>query len=119
MERDWNIHHALWQRASYKSPLEKRLRNHPLLKTPVYKDVHKDLHAELCPPPKPTPELICGMLLVLNELETVPRPQVDATLALSEFCLERDDRTAQRLGHHLLNQVGFLIEGYYDVNQQR
>jgi len=113
MERDWNVHHLFWQRASYKTPLEKRLRNHRLVKTALYQDVHKELHAELLPPPKPNAELICGMLLVLNELEPTPRPEIDATLALSEYCLERDDRVAQRIGHHLLAQAVFLTEGYY------
>ena len=113
MERDFNCHHLFWQRANFKTPLEKQLRNHRLLKTPLYVDVHKDLHADLPPPPKPNAELICGMLLVLNELEPVPRPEIDATLALSEFCLERDDRTAKRIGHHLLAQAVYLTEGYY------
>ena len=113
MERDFNYHHLLWTRASYKTPLEKQIRNHKLLKTPIYQDAHKELHAEIPPPPKPNAELICGMLLVLNQLEPVKHPEIDATLALSEFCLELDNRVAQRLGHHFLAQAVYLTEGYH------
>lgn len=108
-------HHVLWQRRDYHTQLEKALRNHTGLVVPLYDAVHRKLHIEVPPPPKPNSRLILGALAMLDELpnSTLAKPP-ETVLALSEHFLDQDDRLAQRLGHHLLNQSAYIQEGYYD-----
>jgi len=114
MDRSVNDHHVLWCRRWYKTPLEKAIRGHTGLVVPMYVGTHRELHANLAPPPKPNSRIILGSLAMLNELsfKTLSDPR-QTVLALTEHMLEKDDRSAQRIGHHLLKQLAFIEEGYY------
>ena len=109
-----NRHHLFHARAWYKTPLEKALRQHDGLVVPMYVGVHKELHANVQPPPKPNQRLILGALACLDDLpgSTLAHPP-QAVLALTEHFLEQDDRLAQRLGHSLLEQASYIQEGYW------
>lgn len=111
-EREYTVHHMWWNRAWYKAPILKSLRNHPLSKNALYAPIHRDLHAELRPPPKPSPEMAMGAILLLDELRDAQQTDpVNVHLALSEHFLEQDSTLAGRIGHHLLMQAGFVREG--------
>lgn len=68
--------------------------------------IHKDLHAEVPPPPKPSARLIYGALGALAQLD--PQNPMDVTLGLSEHFLGVDSNLAHRIGHNLLQQATYL-----------
>lgn len=107
-----SVHHTFWNRAWYRTPVLRALRNHTLVKTALYVPAHRELHAQLPPPPKPNPEMAIGAVILLDELkndgDTNP---VDAHLALSEYFLQMDSALGGRIGHHILKQTGFIMEG--------
>ena len=114
MEIAVDNHHLLYTKAWYKSPLEKAIRNHEGLVFPMFRPVHKDLHAECLPPPKPTREIILGTLAMLDDL----KPQIlhqptEVTLAMAEFMLGREENIAHRIGHNLLQQHIYIQDGQY------
>lgn len=78
----------------------------------MYHPVHRELHAELQPPPRPNSNLILGALSLLDDLPSrTLRNPAETVLALSEHFLEQDNNLSQRLGHHLLKQSAFITEG--------
>ncbi len=80
----------------------------------MYEQVHRELHADLPPPPRPNSAQILGALGMLDTLssKTLSSPP-ETVLALSEHFLVQDNETAHKLGYHLLKQAGFIMEGYY------
>lgn len=111
---EYNCHHSFWNRSWYRSPIQRALRQHEGLVVPMYEQVHRDLHADMPPPPRPNSAQILGALGMLDRLssQTLSRPP-ETVLALSEHFLLQDDSTAQRIGHHLLRQSAWIAEGYY------
>jgi len=99
-------HHVFFNRSYYKSRLEKQFRTHKALVIPMDVQIHKDLHAEVPPPPKPSPRLIYGAIGVLSTLDTFE--PVNTVLTLSEHFLELDSNLAHRIGHNLLHQAGYI-----------
>lgn len=53
--RDVNNHHVFFEKRWYKSQAEHRFRNLGGLVLPMHIPVHDELHANVPPPPKPTP----------------------------------------------------------------
>lgn len=81
-------------------------------------DIHKELHAEVNAPPKPSPELAVGALCLLNELhEDGEYDSVNAHLALSEYFLSRDSNQAQRIGHNILRQTAYIAESQERIHE--
>lgn len=80
----------------------------------MFEVIHRELHANLPPPPRPDSRLILGALGMLDGLSssTLSNPP-ETVLALSEHFLLQDNDLAKRLGHHLLKQAGYIKEGYY------
>lgn len=111
---DVDNHHVFWQRKWYRTPLEKVLRSHRGLVVPLHRGVHKELHAEVLPPPKPKSFLIMG---ALEFLESVPITTLDnppeLCTALSEHFLGQDGKMAQKIGENLVAQQVYIAEGYY------
>lgn len=110
----YNTHHSWWNRAWYKTPVLRTLRQHPLVMNEMYISAHKELHAEMHPPPKPSPELAMGAIVLLDEMRNAGFTEpVDVHLALAEDFLGKDNILAKRIGHHMLHQAGFLKDGLY------
>lgn len=114
--REYNEHHMFWNRAWYKQGGLRVLRNDPLVRNEMFIPVHKELHANLNAPPKPSPELTIGALSVLRELrdEGFTEP-VGVHMALAEYMLGQDTNLGKRIGHHILHQAGYVKEGLYHV----
>lgn len=55
-------HHTLFNRCDYKTPLEKRFRESAGMVLRLEQTVHRELHEEIKPPPKPSHEFM-GMLI--------------------------------------------------------
>ena len=60
----YNCHHLMYPRRDYSTPLEKQFRRQLIL--PVDIEVHRELHALLKPPTKPSREIMLGYLAVLD-----------------------------------------------------
>lgn len=107
-----NTHHMWWNRSWYRTPILRTLRQHQLCQNVLSVPIHNQLHAELSPPPKPSPELAIGAILMLDDMrqEGLIEP-VDVHLALADHFLEQDNGLAKRIGHHMLHQAGFIKEG--------
>lgn len=107
-------HHVLFEKRWYHTPLEKHVRNHYGLLVPMYLQPHRELHANVQPPPKPNQRLLLATAELLDNLpnSTLANPP-QVVLAVAEDMLGRDDKLAQRIGHNLLEQSGYIEEGYY------
>ena len=57
-----SLHHTRWERREYTSPLEKRFRQAGGLVLRLEQTIHRELHEELSPPPKPSHDLMCAIL---------------------------------------------------------
>ena len=101
-----NQHHLFFNKSYYKSRLEKQFRTHSALVIPMELQVHRDLHAEVPPPPKPSARLIYGAIGALSTLDTFE--PVNTVLTLSEHFLSIDNNLAHRIGHNLLMQAGYI-----------
>ena len=103
---DGNYHHAIWQRASYKTSSEKRFRTHAGLIVPMRVPAHNELHYRLDPPPKPSTEQILGALSFMDSLEQdeLNCPPVAVELLSGHF-MEQNSNLAKRVGKHLLRQL--------------
>lgn len=103
-------HHLAWNKSNYKTPLERRYRQYRGMIVPdVANPWHKELHANMGQPRKPTPELMIGALSILSQADLID--PLDGLYAVSEFMLERDTRLSVRIGEHLLEQAVFLEAG--------
>jgi hypothetical protein len=109
-----SFHHIFWARRDYKTKPERYLRNNAGFLVPMYQDAHRTIHKELDPPPKPKERIIHGILELVrnlpNETKQDPEYQIMAT---AEHLLQQDDKTAARIGHHLVKQLGYIHEGRY------
>lgn len=107
-----NVHHTWHNRAWYRTPVLRALREHTLAKTVLYIPPHNSLHANVPPPPKPSPELAINAITLLDNLRGrgMTNP-VDVHLAMAEHFLGQDNHLAQRIGHNLIKQTGYIIEG--------
>lgn len=114
-----NVHHTFFNRAWYRTPILRSLRNHPLVKTSMLVDIHRELHAEVQAPPKPSHELAVGALYLLNDLyEDSQYDSVNAHLALSEYFLGKDNSRAQRIGHNILRQTVYIAESQERMHEE-
>lgn len=111
MENKTSIHHMMWCRAWYKTPVLKSLRNHPLARNRILDSTHQELHADLLPPPRPTPDMALGAISLLNELrDDGYHTPVNVHLALAEYMFNRREHKATKLGIHIMRQVGYIAE---------
>ena len=60
-------HHALWERRSYKTPIEKRVRNMGMMIVSLNGVDHQMLHINVPPPPKPNPDQLHDMYQFMQE----------------------------------------------------
>lgn len=115
MERTWNNHHVLHERGWYNTPQRRLLRNHQGLVVPMEVGIHKELHANIEPPVKPTARVVDASLCYLDSLpDRVLNNPLRAVEALSEFLYSRTDRVAERIGENLAKQLIYLQDGYYE-----
>jgi len=117
MERGHNMHHALWTLASYKTSLEKALRNHTGLIVPLGLQEHRELHAHIDPPPKPDKRLILSSLEFLDDLPLSTLTNEPETIrAYSEHLFTERSGLATRIGKHLVRQLTYIDRGYHNAN---
>ena len=116
-ERPFNSHHTFWTRASYKTSLEKALRNHDGLVVPLLVPVHRELHAHIDPPPKPDKRLIISSLEFLDDLPLSTLTNEPETIsALAEHYSSLRNGLATRIGKHLCRQLVYIERGYYNAD---
>lgn len=106
-----NRHHTYYLRSWYRTPILRTLRNHPLVVNDMEVSLHKQLHAELLPPPRQTPDLALGAISLLNELrDDGYHTPVNVHLALAEYYFDRRDKLATRIGVNIMRQTGYIAE---------
>jgi len=108
-----NVHHTFYNRAWYRTPILRILRQHPLVITTMDVGVHKELHANVPPPPRPSPDIAIGAVCLLDELkESDTKDPVLVHMTLAEHLLTQDNKLAHRIGRNILLQTGYIGEGY-------
>ena len=114
-ERTWNRHHVLWERDWYRGKEARRLREHKGLIVPMDVGIHRELHAEIAPPPKMSGKLIVQSLFYLDTLSDVVLNDPLRTVGeLADFMYNRADRLGERVGQHLMRQLVYLQDGICD-----
>lgn len=68
---------------------------------------HKELHAHVAPPPKPSHDLIYG---ILDNLEDYGHP-LEGVFATVDYLQELDTRESVRIANNLNRQLGHLVLG--------
>jgi len=101
-----NNHHVWFNRRRYTSPLDKKFRNLGGFVLPTLIPPHKELHAEVPPPPKPHPSLMRATIQFASGMahENV----YDQFLELATFL---EDRAPDRIVENLQAQTPFIMEG--------
>ena len=66
---DTNKHHIWFERRRYRSPLDKQFRQYGGFVVPTLVEVHNELHAQVRPPLKPSPDLMRAVLSHLGEFD--------------------------------------------------
>ena len=72
MDREHDRHHVWFERAAYRTRLERKLRMHRGFVVPSLIEVHRELHAHVPPPPKPNHHQIAGLLDHMDEADPTP-----------------------------------------------
>lgn len=100
-------HHLAWQRSAYRTPLERKYRQHRGMIIPNVDNIaHSELHANVGPPRKATPDLMAGALVKLHQTDLIQ--PFDGLFCVVEFMVERDTALSIKIADHLLRQVAFL-----------
>lgn len=111
-----DCHHAFFCRNKYKTPQEKQFRQLGGLVLPILITVHRELHSNIPPPPKPSPDL---MRLIT---EYADNDYHDTYEAFSEIAWYIGDlansATSQQLAEeafaihqNLIDQSAYIAEG--------
>lgn len=111
-----NTHHVMWEKKHYKAENYRDLRNHPVMKHTLLIPVHRALHAEIPPPPRPNIGLLFTML---NHLDHIPKGEqpLDSFRGLIDFLgevAERDVPISEKAGIlavHFSSQLHFIELG--------
>jgi hypothetical protein len=69
MERLENTHHVFFERRWYKTPLERKLRQHRGFVIPMEVSNHSELHANVAPPEKPNFQQTQQLLQDIGEFQ--------------------------------------------------
>lgn len=113
--RNWNRHHVIFQRASYKTSVEREFRNHKGLLVPMSLSEHGDLHHRIQPPPKPSRGQILGAVAFLDTLGPELDNPPEAVELLAVHFMEQQNNLAKRIGKNLLAQLTYIDRGYVDL----
>lgn len=113
-----NWHHTFWEGRWYKNDhVKTKFREHPALVIPMQRDVHNELHRDLCPPPKPTREQMIHILGVVATWEPSQGRLAGVESAMYAFDeLSRSDnpqlsKRAGAIAIHLEQQLLYMEEG--------
>lgn len=99
-----NTHHAFWERHDYAGKPYNALRQ--ALKAEVQIDAHRNLHAELMPPPKPSRPLTYN---ILNHLEEHQYSQpFDNIFTAVDYLVKVGNPESLALSEHLIQQLGYV-----------
>ena len=112
-----NYHHLFYTRRSYDytDNLQEAFREHPAFVIPMIKEVHKDLHDWIEPPPKPTRYQMYAMLGDLALFRPKERTEGIYLAIKTLDILARIDgepsENALEIADHLNRQLVFINEG--------
>lgn len=102
----WNIHHLFWMRRDYKDSVGRTFRNQKGLMIPTPVDLHRNLHANLSPPPKPRRDLMLGAISVLSDYSGSDR--LYGLNSMIDYFDSKSQPEAPRIAEHLIEQLGYL-----------
>lgn len=117
MGKNFNHHHVWFNRCEYKEPIAHQFREFEGFVVPMLKVVHKELHDDVLPPPKPSEEQMIGCLgfIALNTQETTPDPLWAVERAIQYFTFEEETGVRD----NLVQQMEYLSRGFYVDRRRR
>ena len=112
-----NVHHAVWLKRWYTTPLEKHYRTLGGLVIPMQTTEHKNLHANALIPPKPSNNLMSRIIDFDDENQTMSQLErftaitnFVGDIALRSWSYEQADE-AKRLQESFLEQDEYIRKG--------
>lgn len=116
---EFNRHHVWHERKWYRSGLDKDFRTYPGFVITMPVQDHKELHAAINPPIKPSPMLMHIVLDALRRDNVDLTDTIPATLEVLATQAERsyngDSQLIKRIGANLLAQSEFIVVPLSDV----
>ena len=89
---EMNRHHVWFERGDYLTRFERRLRQHRGFIIPMLIEPHRELHANVPPPPKPNHHQTAALLDNIDQFDIAP---VHHAIELFESWSEREGKIAQ------------------------
>lgn len=111
MAKNYNRHHAIFQRRDYLTPLEKAFRQHDGLVVPMYLNAHSELHARVVVPPKLPKIAMENAIYFLDTLDCLENPLATIT-ALTDHLADQESGDCTRLAKNLIRQMVYIEGGY-------
>jgi hypothetical protein len=116
-----SLHHLVWERRQYTTPIEKTYRSLGALMVPLHTQVHRDLHHHIPPPPKPSRDAMLAVLVHVEDWASSKQQGSPSSVAkISDFystLAERSDPPERgnnlAIATHLMAQLQFVEKGYY------
>jgi len=102
-------HHSAWPRRIYKTPTERKFRQHPFMINRLENQAHADLHAVIQPPLKLTHQQMLGALCFLDEMAGEALMAHERIEELAGYLEDRTDRE-RKVGVNLFRQAHFVAE---------
>ena len=122
--RGANYHHLYWTKRSYdyNDKLQETFREHPAFVVPMIKEVHKELHDWIEPPPKPSPYQMYAILGDLALFKSRERTEGIYRAINTLNMLARIDgepsENALEIAEHLTQQLIYINQGEPDGSPQ-
>lgn len=104
----YDRHHVFWRRKEYRSPIETRVRNLGAFVVTVNVIDHRELHANVPPPPKPD----CEQLHDLYQFMQDRAYQLEGLEGLEWAIIWSNDRRLYDLEENLDSQYHYLSGDY-------
>lgn len=108
-----NKHHVWFERRDYRTSLDKRFRRYGGFVVPTLVEVHNELHAQVRPPLKPSPDLMRATLAHLADFDGNHEETLKRTIEYFDAYPRRnelDENTLRSLSSNLMSQCVILFE---------
>lgn len=107
----YNNHHVFWEKKSYTTPIERRVRNMGCFVIRMNITAHQELHANVSPPPKPEPQHLHNLYNFMQEHTY----ELSGTEGLEWAIVWANDRKEYELEDNLMEQLYYIDKGVENV----
>ena len=109
--RERNDHHFWYPRNDYHGKPFNHLRGLVIAKS-VLIEPHRELHANLDPPPRPNAPLAHNIVDYLSD-QRFNQP-LDSAFHVIDYCVKVGNPETLAIAEHIGQQIGYLIGGVYE-----